>query len=178
MGASDLYLVMTESHIIYSLIYNLKNVTSLSSLSLNDLWNKRLIKTNTYFIIDDDIDDQQFLIEALVENNPFSRCFTASNGEEAITNLTDAIVPIPEVIFLDLNMPGLTGRECLLILKQTPSFQHIPVIIYSTTSNKQEIQEINELGASYFLIKKDSSKELREELSSIEIIANNKPDIA
>jgi CheY-like chemotaxis protein len=150
----------------------------LGSLSLKDLWNKRLIKTNIYFIVDDDIDDQQFLIEALVENNPFSQCFTASNGEEAITQLTNAIVPTPDVIFLDLNMPRLNGKQCLVMLKNSPSFQHIPVVIYSTTSNKQEIQEINELGASYFLIKPDSFKELREELASIEIFENNDPDIA
>jgi CheY-like chemotaxis protein len=142
------------------------------------LWNKRLIKTNIYFIVDDDIDDQQFLIEALVENNPLSQCFTASNGEEAITYLTNAIVPTPDVIFLDLNMPRLNGKQCLVMLKNSLSFQHIPVIIYSTTSNKQEIQEINELGASYFLIKPDSFKELREELASIEIFENNVLDIA
>jgi CheY-like chemotaxis protein len=150
----------------------------LSSLSLKDLWNKRLIKTNIYFIVDDDVDDQQLLIDALVENNQFSQCFTASNGQEAIIHLTNAIVPIPEVIFLDLNMPGLNGKQCLIILKHSPSFQHIPVIIYSTTSNKREIQEIYELGATYFLIKKDSFKELLKELASIEIIAHNDPDIA
>jgi CheY-like chemotaxis protein len=150
----------------------------LSSPSLKDLWNKRLIKTNIYFIVDDDIDDQQFLIEALVENNPFSQCFTACDGEEAITQLRNAIVPTPDVIFLDLNMPRLNGKQCLVMLKNSPSFQHIPVVIYSTTSNKQEIQEIYELGASYFLIKPDSFKELREELASIEIFENNDPDIA
>jgi hypothetical protein len=56
-----------------------------------------LIKTNIYFIVDDDVDDQQFLIDALVENDPYCRCFTASNGAEAIAHLTDAVVPIPEV---------------------------------------------------------------------------------
>src|ERR1700692_1676108 len=110
---------MTTTQII--LFLNLKNVTSVSSLSLKDLRNRRLIKTNICFIVDDDIDDQQFLIEALVKNNPVSQCFTASHGEEAITHLTNAIVPIPDVIFLDLNMPRLNGKQCLLILKQTPS---------------------------------------------------------
>jgi CheY-like chemotaxis protein len=149
-----------------------------SSLCFINLWNKRLVKTKIYFIVDDDIDDQRFLIEALVENDPFSRCFTASNGQEAITHLTDAVVPIPDVIFLDLNMPGLSGRQCLLILKQTPSFQHIPVIIRSTTSNPKEIEEISKLGASYFLIKRESFEELCKELAAIEIIAHHDLDIA
>lgn len=85
----------------------------------------------------------------------------------------DAIIPIPDVIFLDLNMPLLNGRKCLAVLKKTLFLQHIPIIIYSTTSNKKEIQEITEQGASYFLIKKPSFKELREELSSIPVMANH-----
>ena len=134
-------------------------------------WDKHLLKPKIYFIVDDDFDDQQFLIDALVENDPSCECFTSSDGQEAITKLMDAIIPIPDVIFLDLNMPLLNGRKCLAVLKKTLFLQHIPIIIYSTTSNKKEIQEITDQGASYFLIKKPSFKELREELSSIAVIA-------
>lgn len=140
-------------------------------------WDKLLEREKIYYIIDDDTDDQQFLVEALVENDPSCRCYTAFNGEEAVTNLLDAITPIPDVIFLDLNMPILNGKKCLAILKQTPSFQHIPVIIYSTTSSKQEILEITKQGASYFLMKTHSNKDLREQLASIGIIANKEPYI-
>ena len=135
-----------------------------------------MIPTKTYFIVDDDIDDQQFLIEALVKNDPSCKCYTASNGQEAITGLADATIPFPDVIFLDLNMPLMNGRECLVALKQTPSLQHIPVIIYSTTSDKKEIQEITELGAAYFLIKKPGFKQLREEISSIPVMIKQDPD--
>ena len=127
----------------------------------------------TYFIVDDDPDDQQFLIEALVENDPTCRCFTASDGQEAITNLSDATISIPDVIFLDLNMPLMNGRECLTALKRATLLQHIPVIIYSTTSNIEEIREILGQGASYFLMKKYSFKELREEIALITLKINN-----
>jgi CheY-like chemotaxis protein len=127
----------------------------------------RLTKKNTYYIIDDDIDDQQFLVEALVENDQSSECFRAHNVEEAINNLKKAIIPLPDAIFLDLNMPGLTGKQCLVELKQTPSLQHIPVIIYSTSSNRKEIQETLQMGAFFFLIKKSNFEELSEELSFI-----------
>ncbi|MDO6428980.1 response regulator [Flavitalea sp. BT771] len=134
-----------------------------------------MIHPKTYFIVDDDADDQQFLIEALVKNDPSCRCFTASDGQEAITHLRSAITPIPDVIFLDLNMPLMNGRECLAALKKSPFFQHIPVIIYSTTSNKTEIQYIIEQGAAYFLIKKPGFQQLREEISSIPAMTN--PDL-
>jgi CheY-like chemotaxis protein len=138
----------------------------------------RLIPTKTYFIVDDDTDDQQFLIEALGKNDPSCKCFTASDGQEAITGLVDATIPSPDVIFLDLNMPLMNGRECLVALKQTPSLQHIPIIMYSTTSNKKEIQAITEQGASYFLIKKPSFKELCEELSSIPVMINHDSEVS
>ena len=152
-----------------------KSVSLSTSLSPNDL-DKLLKKSKTYLIVDDDIDDQQFLVEALVENNPDCRCITASNGQEAITNLVESLVPLPDVIFLDLNMPILNGKQFLVLIKQIYSFQHIPVIIYSTTSSKQEMQEMNKLGAYYFLIKTHSFKALREELASIAIIADDDPD--
>jgi CheY-like chemotaxis protein len=136
----------------------------------------RLIPTKKYFIVDDDTDDQQFLIEALVKTDPSCKCFTAFNGQEAITGLVDATIPFPDVIFLDLNMPLMNGRECLVALKQMPSLQHIPIIMYSTTSNKKEIQGITEQGASYFLIKKPGFKELCEEISSIPVMTNRDSD--
>jgi CheY-like chemotaxis protein len=126
-----------------------------------------LTKTKTYYIVDDDIDDQQFLIEALTENDTSAVCLTASDGQEAIGHLKTGLVPLPDAIFLDLNMPKFNGKQCLEELKRTPSLQNIPIIIYSTSSDKKEIQEAIQMGASHFLVKKTSFKELCVELSSI-----------
>jgi CheY-like chemotaxis protein len=138
----------------------------------------RLIPRKIYFIVDDDTDDQQFLIEALGKNDPSCKCFTASDGQEAITGLVDATIPPPDVIFLDLNMPLMNGRECLVALKQMPTLLHIPIIIYSTTSNKKEMQGITEQGASYFLVKQSSFKELCEEISLIPVMITRDLDVA
>jgi len=87
------------------------------------------------------------------------------------------LIPIPDVIFLDLNMPVLNGEKFLVIIKQTSSFQHIPIIIYSTTSNEQEMREMNKRGAHHFLIKTHSLKALREKLASIAILSDHDLDI-
>ena len=126
-----------------------------------------MTKTKIYYIVDDDTDDQQFLREALIENDPIAQCFTAYDAQEALTNLNDALIPLPDAIFLDLNMPGLDGKQCLAELKRTPSLRHIPVVIYSTTSDEKEIQETLNMGASYFLIKRNSFNELKTALSPI-----------
>jgi CheY-like chemotaxis protein len=60
---------------------------------------------------------------------------------------------VPDAIFLDLNMPQFNDKQCVAELKQTSSLQHVPVIIYSATSNKKEIQYTLNMGASYFMIK-------------------------
>ena len=130
-----------------------------------------MMKTKNFLIVDDDLDDQQFLIEALKEIDPSCQCYTTSNGEEAIIHLGNGSSPFPDVIFLDLNMPLMGGVECLTIVKRIPLWQHIPVIIYSTSSNQKEIQRAIEKGASYFLVKKNSFKELYAELKSISFIA-------
>jgi len=131
-----------------------------------------LTRKNTYYIIDDDIDDQQFLIEALTANDQNVQCFTALNGKMAIQALSASINPLPDAIFLDLNMPKFNGKQCLAELKRISTLQHIPIVIYSTTSDKREIEETLKLGATYFMIKKSSIKELREALSAINLERN------
>jgi CheY-like chemotaxis protein len=126
-----------------------------------------LTRKSIYYVVDDDLDDQQFLIEALTKNDPDSQCYSADNGSQAINNLKNAIVPVPDVIFLDLNMPHQNGKQCLAELKHTSTLKDIPVVIYSTTSNKSEIQDTLRLGAAHFMIKKSSFKGLQEELSLI-----------
>ena len=126
-----------------------------------------MTKTKIYYIVDDDTDDQQFLREALIENDSTAQCFAAYDAQAALTNLKDDLIPLPDAIFLDLNMPGLDGKQCLAELKRTPSLQHIPVVIYSTTSDKKEIQETLKMGASYFLIKRNSFNDLKSALSPI-----------
>lgn len=120
-----------------------------------------------YYIIDDDADDQQFLIDALTENHPIDKCFTASGGKQGITQLLQGMVPIPDIIFLDLNMPGMNGRQCLGQLKTIPTLRQIPVIIYSTSSNSIEISNMMQLGAAHYLVKAITDKELRKNLGVV-----------
>ncbi|HEY4967878.1 MAG TPA: response regulator [Puia sp.] len=134
-----------------------------------------MTRKSIYYVVDDDPDDQQFLIEALSKNDPDTQCYSANSGNQAIGNLKNATVPVPDAIFLDLNMPQGNGKQCLAELKRDPSLKHIPVIIYSTTSNRKEILDALRMGASHFMVKKSSFKGLREELSLI-TSALNKAD--
>jgi DNA-binding response OmpR family regulator len=92
-------------------------------------------------------------------NIPFN-CFFANNGEVALKHLKDETIPLPDFIFLDLNMPKLNGKECLIEIKKLPRYSTVPLIIYTTSSNQKDKQEIMQLGAHYFLTKPTRISEL------------------
>lgn len=121
---------------------------------------------NTFFIVDDDPDDQELFIEALQEIDESCKCITAFDGEEALEKLNDGM-PQPDFIFLDLNMPRMNGKQFLAEIKSSEKIRHIPVIIYSTSSDKKDMQETAQLGAIYFLQKPNRFEELSKALGDI-----------
>lgn len=73
-----------------------------------------------------------------------------SSGEEVLATLHEVR---PDVVFLDINMPGLTGLECLKGIRSDKEFDKIPVIIYSTSSHPSWIQQAFDLKANRYFIK-------------------------
>jgi len=121
----------------------------------------------TFFIVDDDIDDQDLFIEAVNEVDDSIECMSASNCEEALDLLKNKKIGMPDMIFLDLNMPRLNGKQCLAELKKEAHLADIPVIIYSTSSEKRDIEETSRLGAAHFLIKPADMSNLTQILSEL-----------
>ena len=124
-------------------------------------------KFKTFFIADDDPDDVDFFIEAVNEVDQSIQCYSASDGEEALQKLKKTLEILPDLIFLDLNMPRINGKQCLIEIKKTKKLSHIPVIIYTTSSLPKDLEETRKLGASHFLTKPSDFKHLCKELDSI-----------
>ena len=93
-----------------------------------------LLNANKYYIVDDDAEDRDILIEALCSINKNGQCFSAKNGEEGLQKLFEDVIPFPDFIFLDLNMPRLNGKQFLIEIKKKERFSHIRVVIYTTFS--------------------------------------------
>jgi CheY-like chemotaxis protein len=117
-------------------------------------------------IVDDDIDDLQFFIDAIVEIDPSVQCLTACNGIEAV-RLLESAGTLPDYIFLDLNMPKMDGKQCLRHLKNSPLFQSIPIIIYSTSRRPEDMAEVGEMGAAAFIVKPNKFHQLKHEISAV-----------
>jgi CheY-like chemotaxis protein len=124
-------------------------------------------KSKLFFIVDDDADDQELFMEAISEIDKSIKCISASDCDEALDLLKNGKIALPDLIFLDLNMPRLNGKQCLAELKKQAHLCDIPVIIYSTSSEKSDIEETMQLGAAHFLTKPNKFKELCEALSFV-----------
>ena len=74
---------------------------------------------------------------------------------------------LPDLIFLDLNMPGIDGIACLKEIKNRAAIASIPVIIYSTTSNSKTIQQALMAGAASYYVKPGSEEKLKEIISKV-----------
>jgi len=123
-------------------------------------------------IAEDDADDR-FLLQAAFEENGFTdRLQFVENGVEVIEYLNSLKgqgneAKYPRFILLDLNMPKKDGREVLKELKQHTDLKKIPVVIFSTTNNEQEMRRCYELGANSYITKPNSFESLLKTVAAL-----------
>jgi CheY-like chemotaxis protein len=104
-------------------------------------------------LIDDDVDDQEIFCIVLEKTFPRITCEIAGNGEDGLRKLTTN--NLPQLIFLDLNMPLMNGQQFLKVAKKDDRLKEIPIVILSTSSDKETISETLSLGAMSFITKPD-----------------------
>lgn len=111
-------------------------------------------------LIDDDIDDADLFKEALAEVDQASD-FYHFDGCDALLSLIEKRIPLPDLIFLDINMPSLSGWKCLSSIQAEDSLRRVPIIMYTTSAQVREKQMAKELGASGFITKPSDFKLLK-----------------
>ncbi len=116
-------------------------------------------------LIDDDPDDQLFFRDAIQVVSPDLFCELASSCQEAFKQLE--VPPPPDFIFMDLNMPVMNGFDCLAFLKNKNEYKDIPVVIFTTSKNKNDISRTRDLGARWYMTKPDDFNILCKKLDNI-----------
>lgn len=101
-------------------------------------------------LVDDDQDDKYFFATALEEVDPEAKLSTAGDGAEALAKLADIK---PDLILLDLVMPGVNGVTFLKMLKADTNLSMIPVIVYTSDLSIFGEEEMLKLGANQVIIK-------------------------
>ena len=119
------------------------------------------------FIVDDDPDDRQIILDAFLENNADIDYAFISNAEELLENLNNPETGFPDLILLDLNMPGILGLQALKEIRANKLYSQIPVIVLTTSTLVKDRKSSYELGASCFLTKPDSFGRLVELVNAI-----------
>lgn len=113
------------------------------------------LSTISVLLADDDKDDRFFFEKALHEILPNSRLATIQNGEELMKYLIKNQRNLPDVLFLDLNMPRKSGAECLTDIKANAVLKSLPVIIYSTSLYDEVAGIFYRNGAHHYIRKTD-----------------------
>lgn len=108
-------------------------------------------KSKRLVYIDDDEDDILVLAEVLLQINDEIECISAVNAQDGL-DLLEQSDP-PHYIFLDINMPRISGKECLQHIRANPRYDHVPVVMLSTSTSDTDIKECMALGATAFLVK-------------------------
>jgi CheY-like chemotaxis protein len=123
-------------------------------MTLNQALNKKIL------LVDDDADDRKYFLEALQEIDATVECVTAKDGQQALELLNNPDFTLPDYIFLDLRIPKINGKQCLLQIKSDDRLKDIPVIIYTTSREARESEELKKLGAVHFISKPSNPGEI------------------
>lgn len=131
-------------------------------------------------LVEDDLDDKMFFEEALRELTADVKLNHALNGIEAIEVLKNHKAYVPNIIFLDVNMPLLAGGDCLKTIKNMDWLEQSVIIMYSTTFDIKSAKRYHQLGANHFICKPSNFNHLKKlllEVLAIVVKETSKPVI-
>lgn len=122
----------------------------------------------TILYVEDDVDDRDLFIEAIKKISPREdvNCIMAEDGEEALARLID-FPSNPNLIFLDINMPKMDGKELVALIKEHSKLKDIPIVIYSTTISSIDMQFFNRYGVFQFFNKPADFNDLCDSLKLV-----------
>jgi CheY-like chemotaxis protein len=111
------------------------------------------LKKLNILLADDDLDDCIFFKEALEELALSANLTAVHDGEQLMQLLINETNELPDVLFLDLNMPRKNGFECLTEIKLNEKLKQLPVIIFSTSFEQEVVNQLYKSGAQHFIRK-------------------------
>ena len=108
-------------------------------------------------VVEDNPGDQQLTVEALRDARILNRIHAVDNGADALAFLRRegqyANAPRPTLIFLDLNLPKISGHDLLAIMKADEDLKSIPVVVMSSSDNQAEVNRAYDEQVSSYIVK-------------------------
>lgn len=116
------------------------------------IYSQKMKSELTIFYTDDDHDDLEFFKEIVGDINENWHVVTQNSGEKLLHDLENP-PPHPYLVFLDINMPGMTGFEVLKKVRQKHHHNDLPIVMFSTSNDDFVIEKSRMLGATYYMTK-------------------------
>lgn len=128
-------------------------------------------------LTDDDEDDRLIFKEILDEMDKDITVNMVNDGKELMEFLISENDPLPHIIFLDLNMPTMSGLECLKKIRSNEKYNYISIAIYSTSTSEKDIDDTFAYGANIYITKPaaygELKKVLKKSLSAVRLNRNS-----
>lgn len=115
--------------------------------------------------VDDDPDHAVLITRAIKESDKTAEIQMASDGTEALALLRSA-EDAPDLVLLDINMPGLSGLDVLAQIKADAALKRLPVVMLTSSELSSDIARAYELGASGYISKPSLAHDLRAVLGN------------
>ena len=127
-------------------------------------------------LADDDEDDCAFFQEALDELSIPVSLVVVNDGVQLMDYLaSNSSANLPDMLFLDLNMPRKNGHECLKEIKEIDAFNSLPVIIFSTSLDTEIVDLMYQKGATYYIRKPGEFSKLKKVIgNALNVVSENK----
>lgn len=138
------------------------------------------VETASILLVEDDPDDALLTRRAFEKAHVWNRIDVATSADDAWKYLTHQApyedttrYPLPVVLVIDLNMPGMDGRDLLAKIRQDESLKHLHIVVSSNSDYEKDMELVRTLGASQYVIKpmqKSSVLQIIGMLKNIQVI--------
>jgi len=125
------------------------------------------LRTLNIACADDDQDDRMLFKEAIEEVRIKTNLSLFKDGKELMDYLTLSNAILPEIVFLDLNMPIKNGMQCLTEIRSNGKLKNLIVAIYSTSSSENDIEQTFINGANIYINKPNSFGALKKTINKV-----------
>ncbi len=118
--------------------------------------------TNSMLVVDDDPDVRDLVTYKLVQEGWSVR--SAADGDAALHAMAESR---PDLVLLDIMMPGMSGLEVLQQIRSTESYASVPVIMLTAKAQESDVERGFELGADDYVVKPFSPRELTRRITAV-----------
>ena len=127
---------------------------------------RTMMPVQTIWLVDDDADDCMLFEDAITEMGVTIAVVCVTDGADLLNKLRQATV-VPDILFLDVNMPVKNGLDCLNELKRDERFNQVPVVMWSTSGQSETVEKAYQAGARLFMKKPHNFNKLKTLLYEI-----------